>query len=68
MPTVYVISDSHFGHANILTFERDDGVRLRPFDNVEQMHDAMITKWNETVRPQDHVYHLGDFAIKREWV
>ena len=69
MPTVYLISDSHFGHENILTFRREsDNALLRPFDNVDQMHDAMITAWNETVRPQDHVYHLGDFAIKRVWV
>lgn len=66
MTTVYVIADSHFGHANMLNFTREDGSRLRPFDNIDQMHDYMITKWNETVRPQDHVYHLGDFALRQQ--
>jgi calcineurin-like phosphoesterase family protein len=60
---VYVIGDSHFGHANILNFTREDGTKLRPFDNIVQMHDYMVTAWNAVVRPQDHVYHLGDVAI-----
>lgn len=69
MTTVYLISDSHFGHKNILTFVREsDNVRLRPYDNIDQMHDAMVTAWNETVRPNDHVYHVGDFAIKQDWI
>ena len=25
----------------------------------------MVERWNSVVRPQDHVYHLGDVAIQR---
>jgi calcineurin-like phosphoesterase family protein len=28
------------------------------------MDEAMIERWNAVVTPQDHVYHLGDVAIK----
>lgn len=64
---VYVISDSHFGHANILNFRRpSDGKPLRTFQNVDEMNEHMIEKWNSVVRPQDHVYHLGDFAMRQQ--
>lgn len=56
----FVISDTHFGHANIM------GYCQRPFATVEEMDEAMIANWNAVVRPQDKVYHLGDVAIKRE--
>ena len=56
----YYISDTHFGHANIIRF--DD----RPFDNVTQMDDGMIKLWNETVNNNDTVYILGDFSWHNE--
>lgn len=66
MATVFVISDTHFGHANILTFRKADGERIRPqFSCVEEMDEFMVDRWNATVRPQDHVYHLGDVAMKK---
>jgi calcineurin-like phosphoesterase family protein len=30
---------------------------------VEEMNEVMIERWNEVVAPQDHIYHLGDFAF-----
>jgi calcineurin-like phosphoesterase family protein len=60
---IFFISDTHFGHANILSFKRSDGLPLRPFDSVEAMEEHIIDKWNSVVRPQDKVYHLGDVAI-----
>lgn len=30
------------------------------------MDEHMIERWNSVVRPQDHVYHLGDVAMQRE--
>lgn len=61
----FLISDTHFGHANILTFLNADGSKLRPFSSLEEMHDVMIENWNKVVSPQDKVYHLGDVAIPR---
>jgi calcineurin-like phosphoesterase family protein len=63
---VFVVSDTHFGHANILTFLQPDGTHLRSFSCVEEMDQHMIDRWNSVVRPQDHVYHLGDVAMKKQ--
>jgi len=66
MPSVFLVSDTHFGHAGVCRFTRTDGVtKLRPWDNADEMDEAMITAWNERVRPTDKVYHLGDVVINR---
>jgi calcineurin-like phosphoesterase family protein len=58
------VSDTHFGHANILKFHNSHGVYVRPgFKDVHEMDEHMIERWNAVVRPQDHVYHLGDVAM-----
>ena len=67
MPAVFLVSDTHFGHAGVCRFLRNDGVtKLRPWDNPEDMDEEMIKRWNETVRPNDKVYHLGDVVINRK--
>jgi calcineurin-like phosphoesterase family protein len=67
MPSVFLVSDTHFGHAGVCRFTRADGVtKLRPWDNPEEMDEAMVKMWNETVRPNDKVYHLGDVVINRK--
>ena len=66
MPAVFLVSDTHFGHAGVCRFMRNDGVtKLRPWDNPEEMDEVMIKRWNERVRPNDKVYHLGDVVINR---
>lgn len=62
----FYISDTHFGHANILTFEGVEGKPCRVFDSVEEMDETMVDNWNAVVGPQDTIYHLGDVAIKRK--
>ena len=52
----YFISDTHFKHANI------NRLAERPFSCVEVGDAVMIDYWNETVKPEDEVYHLGDVA------
>lgn len=64
MTTIWVIGDTHFGHANILKFLKDDGTQMRCFDSVEAMDEHMVWCWNSVVKPQDHVYHLGDVVLK----
>jgi calcineurin-like phosphoesterase family protein len=67
MPAVFLVSDTHFGHAGVCRFTRNDGVtKLRPWDNPEEMDEEMVKRWNETVRPNDKVYHLGDVVINRK--
>jgi len=66
MPAVFLVSDTHFGHAGVCRFLRDDGVtKLRPWESPEEMDEFMIAAWNERVRPTDKVYHLGDVVINR---
>jgi calcineurin-like phosphoesterase family protein len=67
MPAVFLVSDTHFGHAGVCRFMRNDGVtKLRPWDNPDEMDEEMVRRWNETVRPNDKVYHLGDVVINRK--
>ncbi|WP_237478635.1 metallophosphoesterase family protein [Lichenibacterium dinghuense] len=54
--TVWLTSDTHFGDEGILAKAG------RPFESVSRMDDALIQSWNAIVRPQDVVWHLGDFA------
>lgn len=62
---VFLISDTHFGHYGVCKFLNQDGSKMRPWDNPEEMDEAMIQYWNETVSPKDTVYHLGDYVINR---
>jgi calcineurin-like phosphoesterase family protein len=66
MANIFVISDTHFDHANILTFKRADGSLLRDFHYVEEMNEHMIERWNSVVRPQDKIYHLGDVTMAKQ--
>lgn len=66
MANLFFISDTHFSHENILSFKRQDGTSVRPFKTVEEMDETMVDNWNRVVRPQDHIYHLGDVLIKSE--
>ena len=66
MPAVFLTSDTHFGHAGVCRFTRNDGVTpLRPWTDPEEMDEAMVKAWNERVKPTDKVYHLGDVVINR---
>jgi calcineurin-like phosphoesterase family protein len=66
MPAVFLVADTHFGHAGMCRFSRKDGTKLRPWEDPEEMDEDMIKAWNETVRPNDKVYHLGDVVINRK--
>jgi calcineurin-like phosphoesterase family protein len=68
MPSVFLTSDTHFGHAGVCRFTHPDDpeVKLRPWDNADEMDEEMIRRWNDRVRPTDKVYHLGDVVINRK--
>ena len=54
---VWVTSDTHFGHANIIKYCN------RPFANTEEMDEALIENHNELVGPDDLYINLGDVAF-----
>ena len=60
----FYISDLHFGHANVIKFDK------RPFATIEEMDTALIRNWNEAVRKNDNIYILGDFCWGKseQWV
>jgi len=67
MPAVFLVSDTHFGHAGVCRFTEADGVtKIRPWTDPAEMDEEMIKRWNDTVRPNDKVYHLGDVVINRK--
>jgi len=69
---IWLISDTHFGHENILKFRDSDGnlIRGSRFSSVEEMDETMIENWNSVVKPGDKVYHLGDVFMspKEEFI
>lgn len=65
MGAVYLVSDTHFGHAGVCRFLKADGSKLRPWDDPKVMDEDMVQLWNQTVKPEDKVYHLGDVVINR---
>lgn len=58
MNKIFVTSDTHFNHKNILTYCPN-----RKFDSIEAMNNAIVTDWNAKVTTEDTVYFLGDFAM-----
>lgn len=58
MKTFY-ISDTHFGHFNIIKHCN------RPFSTAEEMDRVMIENWNSTVARNDTVFILGDFVFSK---
>lgn len=58
--SVYFTSDTHFGSRRTLELSK------RPFIDVDEMNWTMVERWNKVVKPQDVVYHLGDFG-DLEW-
>src|SRR5690349_10195856 len=53
----FFTSDTHFGDPRVLRIDK------RPFATIPEHDEAPIARWNETVAPEDEVWHLGDFAL-----
>jgi calcineurin-like phosphoesterase family protein len=67
MPSVFLVSDTHFGHAGVCRFTHENtGVKIRPWTDPDEMDEAMVKLWNERVKPTDKIYHLGDVVINRK--
>jgi calcineurin-like phosphoesterase family protein len=57
--TLFFTSDHHFGHGGAR------GLFGRPFPTTAEMDTVMGARWNETVGPNDEIWHLGDFAVRQ---
>lgn len=51
---IYYTADLHFHYALLLP--------SRPFATVEEMDEALVKNWNDTVGPEDTVYLVGDIG------
>lgn len=54
--TRFFTADTHFGDHRVLNLHR------RPFTSAAEMDQSLTERWNRVVRPDDEVWHLGDFA------
>lgn len=54
---LFFSSDTHFDHENIIKYCN------RPFKTIEKMNNALVTGWNQRVKPTDTVILLGDFGF-----
>ena len=54
---LWLTSDTHFCHENILRFCK------RPFSSIEEHDKVLIDNWNSVIDPEDTVFHLGDFCF-----
>lgn len=67
---VWFTSDTHYFHANVIKYSN------RPFSTTAEngdlvlhpleMNENLIARHNAVVKPQDRVYHLGDFGFASE--
>ena len=70
---IWISSDLHYNHANIIKFIDYKGNRTREFDNVDQMNECLIERHNSVVKPGDIYYCLGDVVFgdkekfKKDW-
>ena len=53
----FITSDTWFGRPQILQIAN----RLS-FKDIDDMNDKLIKNWNKTVKKNDLVFHLGNFA------
>ncbi len=57
----YFTSDTHFHDERLNLFGRDF-----LFSNSKEVDEYIIKRWNEKVKPEDLVYHLGDVSVTKE--
>lgn len=59
---IYIISDHHFYHSNIIRYQRPE------FSDVKEMNEYIISMHNRVVKEDDIVIFLGDFSFKKSFI
>ena len=62
---IFVVSDTHFDHANIIDFSNRPFRHPNGWRDVESMNRTLVSNWNHTVNSNDIVFFLGDFVYGR---
>ena len=60
-PRTLWTADSHVGHRGILSPRMHIP---RVFASIQEHDETLVARWNAVVRPEDTVWHLGDFAYR----
>jgi calcineurin-like phosphoesterase family protein len=55
---IWFTADTHFGHSNIIKYSG------RPFGSSDEMDEKLIENINRVVKPNDTLYHLGDWSFR----
>lgn len=53
-------SDLHFGHANIVKYEKSN------YKDVYHRDQDIVKRWNELVSPKDYAFLLGDIGLHKD--
>lgn len=57
---IWFTSDTHFGH------DKEFIWKVRGFNSCEEMNETLVEQWNEKVKENDDVWHLGDIMLGSE--
>jgi len=69
MTELWFFGDPHFEHESCVSvFKRHDGSPLRDFANSIEMSEHIVERINSVVNPQDHLYLMGDIAMKKQFL
>lgn len=62
---VWITADSHYAHKAIClgVSPWEDKASCRDFDTLEEMNDTIVDNINAVVKPEDHLYHIGDWSF-----
>jgi calcineurin-like phosphoesterase family protein len=62
---IYFTSDTHYNHKNLVKgiSRWEDKSGCRDFNTKEEMNDLLVENINKVVKPDDVLFHLGDFAF-----
>ena len=53
----FYISDLHLCHENVIKHDH------RPFKDIDEMNSELVSRWNNTVYPQDEVVQINENGI-----
>lgn len=62
--TIWLISDEHHGHVNIILPTYCN----RPFTDIDDMTRGLVERHNAVVQDDDTVWHVGDFSLSEKYV
>ena len=69
MSNIFLCSDHHLHHENILTFKLNDDVTpLRSFSSIDEHDEYIIDRHNSVVSDKDRVYFLGDLVFSKKHI